>query len=57
MDNLESIVNDDRLAFAEIAVTIARATDHPPLAPAVLSTIRKECEDRIAAIDKALGDT
>jgi hypothetical protein len=51
--DLELVVNDDRLAFATIAQTIFKLPSSDP----ALDAIRKQCEDRIVAIDTALGDT
>jgi len=55
--DLEPIVNQDRLVFAEIAQTIFALPPNVGVSAApVLAAIKKQCEERIIAIDSALGD-
>jgi hypothetical protein len=52
--DLTTVLNADRLALGEIAQTIFATEGWEQ--NAVLSGIKQQCEDRIAAIDEALQD-
>lgn len=54
MRDLETVVSDDRRVFAEIAQAIF--SSNMDTATQLLSNIKKQCEDRIVAIGKALKD-
>lgn len=45
-------LEDDRVAFSEIAQSVAITAQTSPL----LAQIKKQCEDRIVAIDAVLQD-
>jgi hypothetical protein len=55
MTDLTTVLNADRLAFAEIAQAIQGVRLYTDDA-SVLGDIQKQCEDRIIAIDAALKD-